>query len=107
MKKILLINYLFISLSCLANDTIFSNANKLYSESNYVEACNLYMQIIENGSFYIFDKELFKKNKVRLFGKIDHYKMEAWQVFEIDSHEDLELCKDLSKIKLVDGIYNE
>ena len=50
MKKILLINYLFISLSCLANDTIFSNANKLYSESNYIEACNLYMQIIENGS---------------------------------------------------------
>ncbi|GIR20510.1 hypothetical protein CM15mP35_07710 [bacterium] len=33
--------------------------------------------------------------------------MESWQVFEIDSHEDLELCKDLSKIKLVDGIYNE
>ena len=28
--------------------------------------------------------------------------MESWQVFEIDSHEDLELCKDLSKIKLVD-----
>jgi len=65
------------------------------------------LQIIENGSFYIFDKELFKKNKVRLFGKIDHYKMESWQVFEIDSYEDLELCKDLSKIKLVDGIYNE
>ena len=50
MKKLLLINYLFISLSCLANDTIFSNANKLYSESNYVEACNLYLQIIEQGS---------------------------------------------------------
>ena len=50
MKKSLLINYLFISLTCLANDTIFSNANKLYSESNYVEACNLYLQIIEQGS---------------------------------------------------------
>ena len=50
MKKLLLINYLFISLTCLANDTIFSNANKLYSESNYVEACNLYLQIIEQGS---------------------------------------------------------
>lgn len=50
MKKLLLINYLFISLSCLANDTIFSSANKLYSESNYIEACNLYLQIIEQGS---------------------------------------------------------
>ena len=50
MKKLLLINYLFISLSSLANDTIFSNANKLYSESKYVEACNLYLQIIEHGS---------------------------------------------------------
>ncbi len=50
MKKLLLINYLFISLTCIANDTIFSNANKLYSESNYVEACNLYLQIIEQGS---------------------------------------------------------
>ena len=50
MKKLLLINYLFISLSCLANDKIFSNANKLYSESNYIEACNLYLQIIEQGS---------------------------------------------------------
>ena len=50
MKKLLLINYLFISLSSLANDTIFSNANKLYSESNYIEACNLYLQIIEQGS---------------------------------------------------------
>ena len=50
MKKLLLINYLFISLSSLANDTIFSSANKLYSESNYIEACNLYLQIIEQGS---------------------------------------------------------
>jgi len=50
MKKLLLINYLFISLTCLANDTIFSNANKLYSESKYIEACKLYMQIIEQGT---------------------------------------------------------
>ena len=78
----------------------FQNNNRTLRQSKN-------LQIIENGSFYIFDKELFKKNKVRLFGKIDNYKMEAWQVFEIDSHEDLELCKDLSKIKLVDGIYNE
>tara|TARA_B100001093_G_scaffold520348_1_gene614924 strand:+ start:13925 stop:14632 length:708 start_codon:yes stop_codon:yes gene_type:complete len=47
MKKLIFIIYLFISLSCLANDTIFSNANKLYSESKYIEACKLYLQILE------------------------------------------------------------
>ena len=50
MKKLLLINFLFISLTGLANDSIFSNANKLYSESKYIEACKLYLQIIEQGT---------------------------------------------------------
>lgn len=89
----------------LNNQGILEEVNFQNNKRTLRQSKNL--QIIENGSFYIFDKELFKKNKVRLFGKIDHYKMESWQVFEIDSHEDLELCKDLSKIKLVDGIYNE
>ena len=89
----------------LNNQGILEEVNFQNNKRTLRQSKNL--QIIENGSFYILDKELFKKNKVRLFGKIDHYKMESWQVFEIDSHEDLELCKDLSKIKLVDGIYNE
>ena len=89
----------------LNNQGILEEVNFQNNKRTLRQSKNL--QIIENGSFYIFDKELFKKNKVRLFGKINHFKMESWQVFEIDSHEDLELCKDLSKIKLVDGIYNE
>ena len=89
----------------LNNQGILEEVNFQNNKRTLRQSKNL--QIIENGSFYIFDRELFKKNKVRLFGKINHYKMESWQVFEIDSHEDLELCKDLSKIKLVDGIYNE
>ena len=62
-------------------------------------------QIIENGSFYIFNKEMFKKYQKRLFGDIGYFKMQPWQMFEIDSLEDFELCSDISKIKKVDGIY--
>jgi len=62
-------------------------------------------QIIENGSFYIFNKEMFKKYQKRLFGDIGYFKMKPWQMFEIDNLEDFELCSDISKIKKVDGIY--
>ena len=31
--------------------------------------------------------------------------MEPWQLFEIDNLEDLELCRQISKIKNSDGIY--
>ena len=62
-------------------------------------------QIIENGSFYIFNKEMFKKYQTRLFGHIGNFKMKPWQMFEIDNLEDFELCTDISKIKKVDGIY--
>lgn len=62
-------------------------------------------QIIENGSFYIFNKEMFKKYQTRLFGDIGNFKMKPWQMFEIDNLEDFELCTDISKINKVDGIY--
>jgi len=62
-------------------------------------------QIIENGSFYIFNKEMFKKYQTRLFGDIGNFKMKPWQMFEIDNIEDFELCTNISKIKKVDGIY--
>ena len=63
------------------------------------------LQLIENGSFYIFDKDKFKIHKTRLFDSIGEYRMEPWQVFEIDNFDDLELCRHISRIKNVDGIY--
>jgi CMP-N-acetylneuraminic acid synthetase len=63
------------------------------------------LQLIENGSFYIFDKDKFKIHKTRLFDSIGEYRMESWQVFEIDNFDDLELCRHISKIKNIDGIY--
>lgn len=76
----------------------FENNNRILRQSKE-------LQLVENGSFYIFDRSLFNKYKTRLFGKIGYFKMEPWQIFEIDSYEELELCKQISKIKNVDGIY--
>ena len=42
------------------------------------------LQIIENGSFYIFDKNKFKLHKTRLFESIGEYRMEPCKIFEID-----------------------
>ena len=63
------------------------------------------LQLIENGSFYIFDKNKFKEYRTRLFDSIGEYRMKPWQLFEIDNLEDLELCRQISKIKNSDGIY--
>ena len=50
---------------------------------------------------------MFKKYQTRLFGHIGNFKMKPWQMFEIDNLEDFELCTDISKIKKVDGIYEQ
>lgn len=55
------------------------------------------LQIIENGSFYIFTTEIIKKYKNRLGGKIGHFQMEFWKMIEIDSVEDLRICNALMK----------
>ena len=50
--------------------------------------------IIDNGSFYITKKKLFKKFKHRLAGKnIISYEMEKWSVFEIDTKNDFKIIK--------------
>ena len=51
--------------------------------------------ILENGSFFIFKKNGFKKNKNRFFGKIGFFKDEYYTSFQIDSKDDLELLKIL------------
>ena len=40
-------------------------------------------QYIENGSFYITNKNVYKKTNLRLGGKIATYVMENWSIFEI------------------------
>lgn len=50
-------------------------------------------QYAENGSFYIFKPEILQKYHNRLGGKIGLAEMEFWKVFEIDTAEDIKLCK--------------
>jgi len=54
-------------------------------------------QFIENGSFYLFKPEVLKKYNNRFGKRIGKVEMEFWKMFEIDSKEDLELCKAIYK----------
>jgi CMP-N,N'-diacetyllegionaminic acid synthase len=48
---------------------------------------------LENGSFYIFQKEKFMIHRNRLFGKIGYYEMDKYKMFQIDSPSDIKLCE--------------
>jgi N-acylneuraminate cytidylyltransferase len=50
-------------------------------------------QYVENGSIYVFKTEILRKYNNRLGGKIVLYPMSRWKSYEVDSYEDLELCK--------------
>jgi len=58
-------------------------------------------QYIENGSFYLFKKEVLRQCNNRLGGKIGITQMEIWKMFEIDSIEDLKMCEALMKAFLL------
>jgi len=55
------------------------------------------LQIVENGSFYIFKTDLLKKYNNRLGGRIGVHIMEFWKSFQIDESEDLEFCENLMR----------
>ncbi len=54
---------------------------------------NVKPQYVENGSIYVFKPEILRKYNNRLGGKIVLYPMSRWKSYEVDSYEDLELCK--------------
>ena len=59
------------------------------------------VSIVENGSFYIFDKNKFIKNKNRLFGKIGFYLMNKIKSFQIDDLNDFEIVKSIMNNKKI------
>lgn len=62
---------------------------------------------LENGSIYIFKSSLLRQTKNRLGGKICRYTMPYWKSHEIDTVDDLELCKYLFNNHLLGGWENK
>ena len=54
-------------------------------------------RIKENGSFYIFKKEGFLKNKVRFFGKVGHILLDKLESVEIDDFDDWCIAESVFK----------
>lgn len=50
-------------------------------------------QFVENGSIYVFRPQVLREHANRLGGAIGFYRMEAWQTWEIDDEEDIELVE--------------
>ena len=89
-------------LSVIKSDKfIWRNKNKKIFPSNYnLNKRPLIKSLkdtyyLENGSFYIFNTKLFKKNKIRLFGNIGHYIMGKETYFDIDDLDDLKIATKL------------
>lgn len=61
------------------------------------------VQMVENGSMYLFTPELLRNTGNRLGGKIGICEMEFWKSFEIDDRESLRLCEVLMQSYLLNG----
>jgi CMP-N,N'-diacetyllegionaminic acid synthase len=88
--------------SCIVEDLFFWEEGKKgqlksinYDFLNRKRRQNMKKQIIENGSFYIFKPDIIQKYNNRFGGKIGHFKMDFWKMFEIDNLEDLKMCRVL------------
>lgn len=82
--------------ACTAPDYLFWNVGDLnnpvplYRERKRSQDRT---EVVENGSFYMFDVGGFKRCGNRLFGAISPFMMENWQIHEIDSEEEIEICE--------------
>ena len=54
-------------------------------------------QYLENGSFYLFNKQGLSTTNNRLYGIIDVIEMEFWKSFEIDSLDDVKFLETIMK----------
>lgn len=62
-------------------------------------------QYVENGSIYIFKRDVLKKYNNRLGGKIGMYLMDFYQSFEIDHKDDIDLLSLILQAKLKSTYY--
>ena len=54
---------------------------------------NIEPQFLENGSIYLTKTDLLKNKRNRLGGKISIFPMPRWKSYQIDNHEDIDVCK--------------
>lgn len=87
----------------ITNDTNFwfIKYKKLHANYDYKNRKmrqNISQKYLENGSFYIFNKDKFLKEKCRLFGRIGFYLMNKCNSFQIDDPEDIKIINSIFKI---------
>ena len=58
---------------------------------------NRELNYVENGSIYVFKRDLIKYKNNRIAGKIGMYLMNFWQSFEIDEKNDWKLLEIIQK----------
>jgi len=88
-------------LSGYINDRFFWKNKKSinYDYKNRPRRQDKEWEFVENGSIYIFKKNVLLKQKNRLGGKISLFVMPKWMSFEIDEPFDFELVEYLMKNK--------
>ena len=67
----------------------------MYNYKNRKRRQKIISKYLENGSFYIFDAQKFKKEKNRLFGKIGTFVQNKVKSFQIDTIEDAFIINSL------------
>lgn len=96
--------------SCIVHDFFYwerDEQGKLYSSNydykNRRRRQKIKPRYLENGSFYIFSKEILEKEDNRLGGNIGTYIMEDYKKFQIDEPMDLKICEAIIKQFILKG----
>ena len=86
--------------SCVAEDLFFweKDLNGILQSANYdyknrKRRQDIEERYVENGSFYIFTPNVLRQFDNRFGKNIGTSIMENWKMYEIDSHEDVGICK--------------
>lgn len=78
----------------------YNKKKKLYPNYNYKKRLPrqyINEKYLENGSFFIFKKKLFNKNKCRMFGKIGTFVQPTHESFQIDDKQDIFIVESIIK----------
>ena len=72
-----------------------------FDYKNRLRRQDMPLNYVENGSIYIFKKEILEKFKNRIGGKIISYDMDFWQTWELDTIEEVDLIEFYMKKHII------